>query len=368
MATRIVTHSEASCFTGCRLEWYFKYDQRLTTKTRSVALNVGVLVHEGVYGFYSTGSKEHAYESLAGLAGEMRTKLVKNHGEALTDEEMKKLVFGEKLAQALLWAYLEVFVPMDNFELALPEEPFLISMLPPGGKRASSKYKYAGRTDMIVRMRGTGRPVLLENKTKGIIDEEALYRDDQVLRYLHAKQRETGWEINDVIWRILLRPQLRISKVKGYMVDLGPDKTPLCFTRKTDLKNYLKDESPSMSFKKEDYPEGEDYSTKYLFDREETLDEYHGRVLDDVRSRPEHYARQFYITYPQSEIDRAGERLHHIASDMHKPSIYRCPGVRCMMCNFKSDLCIEDSPQNRAKYYVRPKLHPELPAMPGEGT
>ena len=311
--TQILTHSRLSTFRACPRRHYLAYELGLRPRETSFPLRVGAAFHA-------------AHEAID--AGQ--------DVEATIEREVDD-PYDRALVAAMLDGHLRRWAGQDN-EVVATETVFQLPLINPTTGSPTPVWQLAGKIDRIERL-PDGRLALRERKTTskdfapGSDYWVQLYMDQQISLYVIAA-RALGYDVQTILYDVMRRPALRPLKA-----------TP------EESRKYTKT--------------GALYAAQR--DRDETPEEFAGRVAEDIASRPEHY-------FARIEIPRLEQDLEDCAAEVWQQQLalramqrgggwYRNPGA-CFepyRCNYV-DIC-----QNRDLEHVTPEgfrrtanIHEEL--------
>lgn len=320
MAKLLISHTQLAAFTHCRQQWFYRYDRRIYPVMQSRAIHIGRLVDSCMNMLHSTVfSYAAAEEQIEADIHEAKIEIMKR--TTLSEADEQTIWWAGAQAKALIKAYIDLNCDKDPFsdqlffrhpwDVVMVQGDLTVPLPVPGSERASTKWDFRWKPDMVVRI--NGELVLVENKTMSMLQSDYLDRNDQVLRYLWAMQQGTGEMPRRVIVNCFIKPSHKPGTIKGWTTD-GHD----YYRIKGDAK-----------------AAGVDPATLQPLERPETAEEYQQRVLDIISADPEKFIKRLDRTYPQAMIDEAGERIYRIARDTTNPSIYRSAGVHCNWCDYK---------------------------------
>ena len=311
--TQILTHSRLSTFRACPRRHYLAYELGLRPRETSFPLRVGAAFHA-------------AHEALD----------TNQDVEAVIEREVDD-PYDRALVAAMLDGHLRRWAGQEN-EVVATESVFQLPLVNPATGSPTPVWQLAGKIDRIERL-PDGRLALRERKTTskdfapGSDYWVQLYMDQQISLYVIAA-RALGYDVQTILYDVTRRPALRPLKA-----------TP------EESRKYTKT--------------GALYAAQR--DRDETPEEFAGRVAEDIASRPEHY-------FARIEIPRLEQDLEDCAAEVWQQQLalramqrgggwYRNPGA-CFepyRCNYV-DIC-----QNRDLEHVTPEgfrrtanIHEEL--------
>ena len=307
---RIITHSECQTFQDCPKKWWFKYDQRLSVERPKLALSIGKIVHS-LIAEHSLGAKVYP------LTDEILTKI----GKVSEDAESAQENIG--LIESMIKQYLSLPLEATFDEIEVRHS---VPLFAPSG-RASTKWEYEFTPDALLDI--GGQKWLHEIKTAATIDSAYvanLILDEQISRYAWAMEQALECEIVGVVYTILKKKVPSAPNV---------------------LKNgqLSKDKNQDTTY--------ELYSA--ALDRLCLPHELYRDMLDMLQTKGNTFIYREKLYRSKKEKVECAERLHNICRAMSQGIIYKCPGPQCQWkCDYRP-ICIEDTPEARSAYTIRPE-------------
>lgn len=198
MSLLLLTESRMRCFRRCQREEKLRYQDGLVT-LRSAALEFGTLIH---------GALERWW--LLDLAA-VETWLAEQKADA----------FDVAKAWALMRGYEAMYAgDRDRYEVEIVEGEFRAPLVNPLTGAASKTWQLAGKVDVIVRDRETGRAFLVEHKTSseditpGAGYWVRLRMDGQISCYF-VGAAALGHPVEGCIYDVIGKPALRPYQVSS---------------------------------------------------------------------------------------------------------------------------------------------------------
>lgn len=272
-----LTHTRLSCFRDCPRKHLLRYELGLRPAEEGLALRVGSAFHAALEAADKGNDPEAAI------------------GDRLTDP------FDLALVAAMFHAY-QIRYADARLETVASEQTFEMPLVNPDTGHPTPTWILAGVIDRIVRL-PDGRLALMENKTTsrdfspGADYWLRLHLDQQLSIYLIAA-RHLGHDIDTILYDVTRRPQLRPLKA-----------TP------EEARKYKKD--------------GTLYANQR--DRDETPEEYAGRVSADIAERPDHYFSRIEIARLDQDLEDTARELWEqqktIRAMQRSNGWYRNPGA-----------------------------------------
>lgn len=186
-------------------------------------------------------------------------------------------------SEAMFMAWAESFAPvLASHDLLELESEFTFPLLNPETEAASRTFVEAGKIDGLLRCKSSGRVKLLEHKTTiDAIESDSDYwpklaMDSQISKYILGLHHR-GHEVDTVLYDVARKPAHR------------PAQIPLL--DEDGVKIVLDAEGERVRTKDgKKWRESADSTQGYVLQtREETPQEYHARVLEEIRADTSRY-------------------------------------------------------------------------------
>lgn len=234
-----VTFSMLSKFVGCRERFRLSAVEGWTSRAFAVPLEFGSCFHNCLEFLQDGGRPENLYE----VTEAYKHSKLKDPNNALNDEDSIELERLLGTVEIVVLKYMEYWNEVPSFQQGkrraydrdfkylYQEETFNVSHILPTGRNI----RLRGRWDAVLRHPFSGSPVLQENKTKGMIDEqgllEGLKKDLQTQFYLWTLYLTLGKIPTHILYNVIRRPGLRPRSgepLKDFLnrVDEDIDKRP----------------------------------------------------------------------------------------------------------------------------------------------
>lgn len=264
----LVTVSRMRCFNSCRRLHHIKYELGYRSLVSSESLSFGTLIHAGLEAWWKAG----------GSLSEALKAMREQPGDADAVAMAKAVV--------LLTGYDARWLPeMDDFEVLGVEVEFRARIRNPATGYPCHDLEVAGKLDVLVRRRSTGKVWFVEHKTSsedlaaGSTYWQRLRMDPQVSVY-HEGVKALGRDVEGCVYDVLSkfgeRPKLA---------------TPI------DKRKYTK--------------EGKLYANQREFD--ETIDEFSARIAEKMASSPESYFGRAEVVRTEAELAESQKDVHATA-------------------------------------------------------
>jgi hypothetical protein len=272
-----LTHSRLACFRSCPRKHQIRYEYGIRTEETGFALRVG--------------SGFHAALEAADLGSDVNAAM----DSAVTDP------YDQALVAAMFDAHQRRYANQP-MEVVASEQTFDLPLVNPRTGAPSTVWRFAGKTDRIVRL-PDGRIALMEYKTTvrdfapGADYWLALHMDQQISLYVIAA-RALGFDVQTILYDVTRRPLLRPLKA-----------TP------AESRKYTKD--------------GRLYAAQR--DVDESPEEYAERVAYDIADRPDYYFARIEIARLDQDLEECASELWQqqiaIRAAQKSGSWYRNPGA-----------------------------------------
>ena len=322
MESNIITVSRMRCFNACRRLHHIKYELGYHSVITSESLSFGTLIHTGLEAWWKSGG------SLPAALAAMQAK----PGEAD--------VIAMAKASVLLTGYDARWLPdMADFEVLGVESEFKTRIINPATGYPMQELEVAGKLDVLIRRRSTGKVWFVEHKTSsedlsaGSTYWQRLRMDPQVSVY-HGGTKALGHEVEgciyDVVSKFGERPKLA---------------TPM------DKRKYTKD--------------GKLYAVQR--ENDETVDEFSTRIAAKMVESPDSYFGRAEVVRTDSEMVESQKDVHATAlmirDEERLGRAPRNPG-NCFMygrtCEFHEVCSGCGSLDDETRFRKLDNLHPEL--------
>jgi hypothetical protein len=246
-----VTQSAIEKFLGCREQFALSYIEGYTPRAFSTPLEFGTMFHSCLEKI-GTDSPERIARTVTDSYYKARKATLTGDTDALSKAVTDICV--------IFPLYVEYYKERDA-KLSWLKREQMFEAPYHFDKSFGFDNKSGGRVKVILRGKrdgeyrnALGKLALFETKTKSSIDDlaiqDGLRADLQTMLYLYSLRVEYGEEPTEILYNVVRRPQLIISKKKG-----------------------------------------------------ETLDQYAKRLADDISSRPDWYFRYYEVTVSPGDID-----------------------------------------------------------------
>ena len=317
----LLTNSRLSVWRACPRKHYIRYELGLRPEVTGFALRVGSAFHAALE------AQDKGLDPAAAI------------------EERVESPYDLALVAAMFQAHTTRYAATPT-ETVASERAFELPLLNPETGAPTPSFRFAGVIDRIVRL-PDGRLALMENKTTsrdfapGSEYWMRLHMDSQLSLYIIAA-RALGYAIDTILYDVTRRPALRPLKA-----------TP------PEKRSYKKD--------------GTLYAAQR--DRDETPEEYAGRVAASIAENPNDHFARIEIARLDQDIEDAARDLWEeqiaIRSMQKSNAWWRNPGA-CydgsgFSCEYLSICQNRDLTTNTPQGFVRSEdRHPELTAHTAE--
>ena len=268
--------------------------------------------------------------------------------------------------EALFAGWTESIAPMlEDHDILEVESEFTYPLLNPETEAPSRTFVEAGKIDGLLRHKTSGRLILLEHKTTGdSLEAESDYwpkltMDSQISSYILGLHHR-GFEVNAVLYDVVRKPLHRPANIPLL------DETGCKIVHDSEGNRVLRTKDGKK------WRESADAASGYtLQTREETPQEYHDRVLAEMRENPAKY-------FVQREIPRLDSDLLEYMQDawavsqqilyFRKAKLWPRNPSACTAfgkCEF-FDLCAGRASVDGIRFRQKEKAHVELKMTPGE--
>lgn len=254
-----LTNSRMSVMKACLRKHYFAYELGIRKDRKSSALHLGGAFHVGQEARAGGASSDDAISCA-----------LESYAQIPAWANPREWACEAQTVAALLRGYFQ-FWALDEWKVIAAEQIFDLSIINPETKAAARIFRLGGKLDKIVEL-PDGRLALVEYKTASNPNEDywnKLKIDSQISLYMYAARR-LGFNVQTVIYDVTSKPGLK----------------PLRATPEENRK-YKKD--------------GTLYAN--LRDRDETPEEYGGRVAADVAAYPSLYFMRREIPRLESDLE-----------------------------------------------------------------
>ena len=301
-----ITYSEIRTWKECRYKHHLGYQQRLTSLVPKTYFRLGDFVHRYIDAMYKEMRGSQSQHLPTVTLDDLMKRLevewtaLSKQPNQFESEEDAKIDLA--IIRGMVLGYHDHVFSKEQFEGVVTEREVQCEI---GG------VVFGGKIDGLVKM--DGKYWTMEHKTASSFsetDRRLLFIDDQTTHYLVLAN------------------------------ELFPDKQFI-----GSIRNILK--KPSIKQTKK-----------------ETLDEYCRRVVDDYRSRPEHYFVRILVTRTPEEIAAYREYMQTVTAEMARDVVFKAPSRDCGMCEFM-EYCTEPVADIKAnilmsQFRIRGQRHQEL--------
>jgi hypothetical protein len=210
------------------------------------------------------------------------------------------------------------------FEVVATEKKFHLPLRDRYG-RASDHITLAGKIDLVLRHKRTGKLWLGEHKTCRSLDERQgmLAFEEQPSVYLIAAAEEYGETPAGVLYNLIRKkaPELP-STLKKRIIDIDDDAG-------LKLSCSVKDQTVESFLRAVRQHHGS-YATG------EFIGEHYGDVLAKLKEKPNEFFRRVPVFRTPAHLDLVRQELWEVAHDMvAAPAIYPNGSMSCSWCSFK---------------------------------
>lgn len=267
---KVLTSSSLSSFRDCPRKHFYGYDLKRVPISEPAPLAFGKLAHSALEAWWKDGP-EAAVAWLVEHAGEM-----------------------EQVDAAKIAALLKHYdPPRDRFKVLAVEENFEMKIESPVGGRSFYGYRLAGKVDVLVEDKATGKPWIVDHKTTSstILGFERYWQglqvDGQMANYCLA------FNAQGFIYDVIKKPTI---KLKESIAQTDPEGNPIFLLPGGELA-LKKDGSHYKSC-----PKGAKAQK-----RPETVDEYQARIEASITEDPEPWYQ--WREHPKLEDDMHEARM-----------------------------------------------------------
>lgn len=342
---RTLTNSRMTARRTCQQLEYLRYQRGYRPVRRARALGFGSLVHDGLEAW---SKAERGEAQLDAALAALETAVVRSHRENDPIDP-----YDAARARVMLTGYHERWVD-DDLEWLAVELPFKMELRNPATGRTSRLWEVEGKFDGITRRIATQWMFVVERKTAGVdISAGSTYwqkldLDSQVSIYLDGAHA-AGYDVRGVIYDVLGKPQLKPYK-----------ETPEADRRYTEKASKSKDGTVR--------PAGSLHANQR--ERDETVEEFEARVIEEVAKQPDKYFRRGEIVRLDAEIEAARTDIWQLANQMreserrgwHPRSPNACERFN-RMCEFFPVCSGRASLDDPMLYRKLTNVHPELESV-----
>lgn len=281
VSLRVLTHSAISTFKRCRKLYKFSYVDRLRPIAEKKAFAFG---HAG-----------HAAVNILETIGIESALIHCRNAKGLDPFERETLA-------ALIRGYADRY-PAPAYAVVSREEMFIKPIVNPETGAASRTFQAGGKVD--------GK-ITLQNESPALVERKFLKES-----------------LDPKLWnRLLIDPQ-----ISHYCINTNTEVVVYDVIRKPAMAPYLATPIADRKYKKD----GTLYANQREFD--ETPEEWHARLYDDICSRPEFYYWRAEIPRLYSDLDQYRQELWDVARDIREAELndrwYRnVSSINCNNCAF----------------------------------
>jgi hypothetical protein len=195
---RNISNSEVATWLACKRQYYYEFDLNLEPKSGSSALDNGTLLHE-VLAFYYDGLK-------AGLSHAQAVEVARKHLMTFMATvgmyELDTIMKVDKLLQG----YWDYYQGDPDWEILEVEKSYELPISP--------SFTFAMRLDLLVRVRSTGKVLLVDHKTAyNFWSQDDMELNPQFPKYIGAL-RANGIYVDGAILN-----QIRTRSIKNPTTD-----------------------------------------------------------------------------------------------------------------------------------------------------
>lgn len=221
------------------------------------------------------------------------------------------------------------------FDVIDTEKKFYLPLRDRHG-RASDHIVLAGKIDLVLRHRKTGRLWLGEHKTCRSLDERQgqLTHEEQPSVYLIAAEETYGEVPAGVIYNLIRKKApLLPSTLKRRIIETDDDAG-------LKLSCSTKDQTAESLMRAIKQHHGE-YATP------EFIGEHYGDVLSELAGKPNEFFRRVPLYRSKAHLDLVRQELWEVAHDMvSDPAIYPNAGMGCSWCTFRDPCAAKNEGRN----------------------
>ena len=205
-----VTYSFLDEWLMCREQARLSYVEGWSKQGLAVPLDFGLAFHDCLEWIAKGRSPKTVHNKV--IAPYLERKLAAKN--KLRPDEVVKLTELLRSVEVVFQEYAYYYSDTDeDFQYIYQEKSFKVDHTLPSGKTIPLR----GRWDAVYKE--NGKIWLMENKTKGQIDEEgilaSLPSDLQTMLYVFALEKHLGQEVEGVLYNVIRRPGLRKKKTEN---------------------------------------------------------------------------------------------------------------------------------------------------------
>lgn len=209
----VMTHSRAELLRRCPRAEYYRYDLGLEPRKRARALSVGTAWHAVMAALYEAVRLEKSKNEVVAICWDAldawysAEKLSLSAGDLDLEQigpgfSLDNIDQARDLIHGMLGGYLRTWYSLDQdrWQVIGMEQQYCAPIVTPYGY--PSGWDYAGKVDLVVRERGTGRLVVVDHKTTSDLADAGTARHDivgQVEGYAWLVQqwlkKPVGWAV-----------------------------------------------------------------------------------------------------------------------------------------------------------------------------
>jgi len=292
---QLLTHSRVQCFKTCRKKHWWAYEIGLRAEVDAKALRMGSIGHAGLDAIKRCGSVEQAADVVHAA-----------YATCPDNKDVYEWAIERETVECLLRGYHWRWQD-SRLEIVASEQEFHLPLRNQATGYPSRLWDLAGKIDGVVRLEDR-RLAVQEHKFLGepIGQESDYWRrlqiDPQVTIYTYAA-RESGYDTSTVLFDVVRKPTIR------------PEAVPICDGE--GLKIVL-DADGERVLTKQGKPRqtGSTADSYVVQTRPMTPDEWAGKLLADIRKRPDFYFSRHEIARLDSDIADCLEELWDVQETM----------------------------------------------------
>lgn len=173
--------SERSTFRTCRQQWWWGYEDQLSSTQPKKALSFGTMIHEALQGWYKPGKKRGRNPAKA--FGEIYEKYLFEGGQPLMMGPKWSPPDAGTLGVSMMEEYVRHYGRDERYRIIQPEQSFQLDVHHP--KTGKYLFTYVSQMDAVIQDLNTGEYGLFEHKTSSSTDPfgAPLTLDEQASSY-----------------------------------------------------------------------------------------------------------------------------------------------------------------------------------------
>jgi len=190
----MVSHSQLGVWNRCSYKWHLGYQEGWSNKDQPIYFQRGGLIHEALAEYY-----ERIRNGSLALGDD---SFLRSISQRWIGEESVPVEIVNDVMQ-IVGRYVRDYSPFEDKDLEIleVEERFIMDLTTPLGR----PYKLQGIIDLVVRVRSTGKIIIVDHKSSGnasFRSDEALAMDTQLPSYVHLL-RDQGMDVFGMAYNFL---------------------------------------------------------------------------------------------------------------------------------------------------------------------